>query len=216
MRMIKSLSLLLLIFCIAGCEKTESFNNTEDKVGNSRVTRFPVFDMEGEEYVVLLKGGTYTEPGVKAHEGTTEIPVTTTGSVNTNVAGVYVLTYSAVNKDGFAASVSRTVIVTPGTEVPGTDLSGHYDYVGSSTFTATVTKLGNGAYITDNAWSGLTVIPMIFFSLDGLSITVPDQTTGYGGANGTGTYTPATGRLVFVLNLTDQSISNSTRTWQRQ
>lgn len=214
--MIKSLGLFVLIFCIAGCEKTETFNNTEDKVGNSRVTKFPVFEMKGEEYVVLLKGGTYTEPGVKAFEGTTEIPVTTTGSVNTAVPGIYVLNYSAVNKDGFAANITRTVIVTPAPEVPGTDLSGKYDYVGSSTFTATVTKLGNGAYITDNAWSGLTVIPMIFISLDGESVTVPEQTTGFGAANGTGTYNTGTKRLVFVLNLTDAGVLNSTRTWQRQ
>jgi hypothetical protein len=216
MRIIKSLSLLVLVFSVFGCEKTETFDNTEDKVGISHVTRFPVFDMKGEEYVVILKGGTYTEPGVKAHEGAAEIPVTTTGSVNTNVAGVYVLNYSAVNKDGFAANVSRTVIVTPGPEIPGTDLSGKYDYVGSSTFTATVTKLGDGAYRTDNAWSGLTVIPMIFFSQNGQTITVPDQTTGFGAANGTGTYSTSTNRLVFVLNLPDAGVSNSTRTWQRQ
>jgi len=216
MRIIKSLSLLVLIFCIASCEKTETFNNTEDEVGISRVTRFPVFDMSGEEYVVLLKGTPYTEPGVKAHEGTTEIPVTTTGSVNKDVPGVYVLTYSAVNKDGFAASVTRTVIITPAPEIPGTDLSGKYDYVGSSTFTATVTKLGDGAYMTDNAWSGLTVIPIIFFSQNGETVTVPDQTTGFGAANGTGTYSNSTKRLVFVLNLVDAGVLNSTRTWQRQ
>jgi hypothetical protein len=216
MRIIKFLIIAALFIPFAGCEKTETFNNTEDQVGSSRVTRFPVFQVKGDQYVVIRQGSTFTEPGVKAFEGTTELQVTTSGTVNTAASGIYVLNYSAVNKDGFSASASRTVIVIPGAETPGSDLSGKYNYIGSSTFQATVTKLGEATYRTDNAWSGLTVIPIIFISLDGKAVTVPLQTTGFGRASGTGTYNPTTKRLVFSLNLLDQGISNSARTWEKQ
>ena len=200
---------------VVACNK-DNIHNTEDQVGISRVTHFAVFQMSGSEYMSVVKGSTFTDPGVKAVEGSTEIPVTVTGSVNTNQTGLYILTYSATNKDGFSATTTRTVVVIAAHEMPGVDLSGKYDYVGSSTYTSTVTKVAEGTYTTDNAWSGLTVIPLVFVSLDGLTLSIPNQATAYGPALGTGTYNPATKRLVYTISLTAQGISNSNRTWQRQ
>jgi hypothetical protein len=70
-------------------------------------------------------GGTFTDPGIIATEGGADIPYTTDGSVNTGEVGVYDLTYTAVNKDGFPASLTRTVIIYS-TESSGAanDLSG--------------------------------------------------------------------------------------------
>jgi hypothetical protein len=210
-----SVFLLAAAFMWMSCNK-DTTNNTEDRVGISRVTHFATFEMQGNEFMSLVKGTAFTEPGIKAFEAGAEIPVTTTGSVNVNQPGIYVLTYSATNKDNFTATTKRTVVVISGHETPGVDLSGKYDYVGSSTYTSTVTKVAEGTYTTDNSWSGLTVIPIIFTSLDGLTISVPNQSTGFGPAFGTGTYNPATKRLVYTLSLPSQNISNSNRTWQRQ
>jgi hypothetical protein len=213
-KIISFLSIASLIL-VASCNK-DKINNTADRVGISRVTHFATFTMTGPSIMSIVQGTAFVEPGIKAYQGTTEIPVTTTGTVNSNTPGIYVLTYSATNTDGFSATTTRTVIVLSAHEVPGTDLSGKYDYVGSSTYTSTVTKVAEGTYTTDNAWSGATIIPIIFVSLDGLTISIPNQTTGFGPANGTGTYTPATKRLVYRISLPSQGISNSARTWQRQ
>ena len=104
-------SLLAVLF--VACNKDE-IHNTEDQVGISRVTHFAVLQMSGPAYMSIVKGSTFTDPGVKAYEGSNEIPVTITGSVNTDETGLYVLTYSATNKDGFPATATRTVVVIAG------------------------------------------------------------------------------------------------------
>jgi hypothetical protein len=172
--------------------------------------------MSGSEYMSVVKGSTFTDPGVKAFEGSNEIPVTVTGSVNTNETGLYILTYSATNTDGFSATTTRTVVVIASNELPDVDLSGKYDYVGSSTYTSTVTKVAEGTYTTDNAWSGATVIPLVFVSLDGATISIPDQSTAYGAASGTGTYNGGTGKLVYTISIPSQGLNNINRNWQRQ
>jgi hypothetical protein len=213
----KLFSIVILSFLIAFCScNKDEIHNTDTKVGISDVTFYPIFTMSGSPYISVVQGTAYTEPGVTAKEGGTTINVTTTGSVNKDQPGLYTITYSATNKDGFVATTSRTVVVIPAHEAPGVDLSGKYDYVGSSTYTATVTKVAEGVYTTDNAWSGATTIPIVFTSVDGLTISVPLQNTPYGRASGTGTYNPTTKRLVYTLSLLDVGIDNSNRTWQRQ
>ncbi|HTM91046.1 MAG TPA: immunoglobulin-like domain-containing protein [Flavisolibacter sp.] len=214
MKKIIPLIIIIVGFGFSSCEKDE-IHNTDTKVGISDVTVYPVLTMAGSPYVSIVQGGTYTEAGVTAKEGTSTIDVTTTGSVNTGQPGLYVITYSATNKDGFPATVSRTVVVLSAHENAGVDLSGKYDYVAGG-YTSTVTKVAEGVYTTDNVWNAATIIPVVFISLDGLTISVPNQNTGYGPIFGTGTYNPATKRLVYTLNLPNYGISNSNRNWQKQ
>lgn len=208
------LFIIILGLAFSSCEKDE-IRNTDTKVGISDVTVYPVLTMAGDPFVSVVKGGTYTDAGATAKEGTATINVTTTGSVNTSQPGLYVITYSATNKDGFAASVSRTVVVIPSNESPGVNLAGKYDYVNGG-YTSTVTKVAEGVYTTDNSWSAATIIPLVFVSVDGLTISVPNQSTGFGPVFGTGTYNPATKRLVYTLSIPNFGISNSNRNWQRQ
>ena len=214
MKKIIPLIIIVLAFGFSSCKKDE-IHNTDTKVGISDVTVYPVLTMAGSPYVSIVQGGTYTEAGVTAKEGTSTIDVTTTGSVNTSQPGLYVITYSATNKDGFPATVLRTVVVLSAHENPGVDLSGKYDYVAGG-YTSTVTKVAEGVYTTDNVWNAATIIPIVFVSLDGLTISVPNQSTGYGPIFGTGTYNPATKRLVYTLSLSNYGISNSNRNWQKQ
>src|SRR5690348_12635645 len=103
----------LIICCAVGfssCKKDE-IHNTDTKVGVSDVTIYPTFQMTGSKVISIVKGSAYTEPGVTAKEGTANLTVTTTGSVNKDQPGLYTLTYSATNKDGFSANVTRTVVV---------------------------------------------------------------------------------------------------------
>jgi hypothetical protein len=209
------LPILVAFIAVTGCNKKDHFVDNENNVGSSRVTYFALLTLKGDPYMSVVKGGTFTDPGATATEKGTPINVTTSGTVNTSTPGLYILTYSAVNKDGFAATTTRTVAVIGAHEVPGTDISGTYDYVGSSVYEATFTKVAEGMYTADNCWSGATTIPCVFTTLDGVTISVPNQSTAFGPLNGSGTLSP-TGLLTFSLNLPAQGVSNSTRKWQKQ
>src|SRR5690349_17818336 len=108
MKNIKYLCLVLLITTafFFGCERVL------DTEGISRVTSFPTFQMQGDEIVTVMTGGTFTDPGVTTVEGyavtstvrgsTYVVPgktqptdvVYSSGAVNTEIPGIYVITYS--------------------------------------------------------------------------------------------------------------------------
>jgi len=168
---------IFLLTVLASCNKEDDFDYPQDTVGHSRVTYFPVLTMAGSTVMSIVKGATFTDPGVKATEGGATITVTVTGTVNTATVGLYELTYSATNKDGFPATVTRIVIVIPEEEKPGVDLSGEYLPIGGAPANASITKMDKGIYYTTNCWGGgsLAVIPAYFISTDGATVTLPLQ-----------------------------------------
>ena len=99
----------LLLFCglvgLWGCEKT-----TE---GLTKVTYYVNFEMNGDDPMLVSVGSSFADPGVVAKEG--EEDVTASVIVNSNVdaskIGLYSVSYSAANADGFSSSAKRTVIV---------------------------------------------------------------------------------------------------------
>ena len=217
MRIIKLFLSIAVLFSIVSCEKTEHINNTEDKIGISRVTRFPTFSMEGDRYISIVKGGTFTDPGATAKEGDADLPVTISGAVDASTVGVYDLVYSATNKDGFSSSVTRTIAVLPEAEQAGVDIAGSYANTGAFTYTATIQKLAPGFYIADNVWGGgsAAIIASYIITTDGVNWILPLNTlTGYGRVEGTATLN-ATGDLTYIVSLLDQGLSNSTRKWKK-
>ena len=215
---IKFLLLLVLALPFAACEKTEKPDNTEDRVGISRVTFFPVFTLNGEEYMSIVKGGTFTDPGATAKEGSTALTVQKTGTVDVNTVGVYEIVYSATNKDGFSSSVTRTVAVLPAAEQPGVNISGKYANTGSFSYVATMTKLAPGFYHVDNVWGGgsAAIIAAYVLTVDGANLELPISTLSpYGRVRGTGTLNAA-GDLTYIIDLMDQGLSGSTRKWKKQ
>ncbi len=140
-------SLLAVLF--VACNKDE-IHNTEDQVGISRVTHFPVLTLNGDRYMTIEAGGTFTDPGIVATEGGVDIPYTTDGSVNTGEVGVYDITYTAINKDGFPASLTRTVVVySTETSAAANDLSGTYVRTLNGV-ESTWTKIAPGVYTVYN------------------------------------------------------------------
>jgi hypothetical protein len=118
------LNILILIFLVAflaGCKKELTSE------GVSRQTFYVTFDLTKGPLVINPKGTAFVDPGFKAMEGTSDVTskVKIDGSVNVNKVGLYTLTYSATNSDGFSASVSRSVIVYD-PAAPTTDLTGSY------------------------------------------------------------------------------------------
>lgn len=110
----------------AGCRKIET--------GLTDITYFAVIELEGANPYVINLGDNYSEPGFTAILNGSDISsnVTVGSNVNTSVPGIYSVTYTAVNEDGFSSSVSRAVYVLN---------PGGIDNVYSS-----YTRIGNTAY----------------------------------------------------------------------
>jgi hypothetical protein len=210
----KNKFLYCLIPCLAwmmvSCNKNDIVAN-ESQVGISRVTYYATVTMNGNPYMSVVYGSIYTDPGATATEKGKPIAVTTSGTVNTSQVGIYIITYTAVNADGFAASATRYVAVLPSPELPGVDISGSYYYVPTGANNSTVAKVAPGFYTTTNLWSNLTTIPAMFISVNGTTLTIPNQNTAFGPMFGTGTLTA--GALNYTVTLTAQGISNSIRRW---
>lgn len=217
MRVFKIL-ILIMAMAMIGCEKTEEINNTEDRIGASRVTRFPSFTMNGDRYMSIVVGQTFTDPGVTAKEGTTDLAVQTAGTVDASTVGFYDIVYTATNKDGFSSSVTRTIAVLPAAEQPGANISGSYANTGSFAYTAVMQKLAPGFYVVDNVWGGgsAAVIAAYVISLDGQNLLLPvSEISPYGRLQGTGVYDPGTGNLTYTISLLDLGVSNSVRKWKK-
>lgn len=180
MKQISQLIFLSIIIVLAACNK-EDIKNTDTKVGISRVTNFPIVALKGERYVTISVGGTYTEAGVDATEAGAAIPVTTAGSVNTTTPGIYTLTYSALNKDGFSASVVRTVAVySTDASAAANDLSGNYARTSNGSI-STWTKLAPGVYKVFNPGGAPgTNVTVIVINPTGFTIKIPEQPIGDG------------------------------------
>ena len=75
--------------------------------------------------VIVPLNGTYEPDGIATENGE-EIPITIDGAedVNVNQVGIYNVTYTATNVDGFQGNASQTVIVHD-PSIVGTDVSGN-------------------------------------------------------------------------------------------
>lgn len=100
-------------------------DSTEDP---SFVTYYVDFDMKGSDIETVELGKPYVEPGVtvkeKGEDITSKMKVTGVEDIDVNRVGLYRITYTAQNVDGYAKSISRTVLVYDPT-FP-TDISGSY------------------------------------------------------------------------------------------
>lgn len=126
----KKISTFITLFAIAfmfnACE-------TDDTSDISDVTNFAVFELAGDQQILLAKGSEYVEPGAVAFEAGESVEVATNISTglyrglpfSTDVSDSYTVSYSAVNQDGFLASAGRTLVVGEEGDLV-TDLSGVY------------------------------------------------------------------------------------------
>lgn len=125
MKKIIVLSFLVMVF-LASCTQKDVIEN-DTQVGISKITHYITYTLNGGPTIVFPKGSAYVDPGYVALEGTKDVTtkVTTKGTVDGNTVGLYNLTYSAVNSDGYSSSAKRTVIIYD-PSAPTTDLGGNY------------------------------------------------------------------------------------------
>lgn len=147
--MILAMPLLL----ITGCRK-----DTTEGVSQTVKVSYPEITLNGNALVIVATGATYTDAGAKLKDDITGAITDiqpTDNPVNTAVPGLYVVTFSASNANGFETSVSRLVAVT--------SVAGTINRQGTYRRTATgvncyITKLADGVYEVKNpgGFSGST------------------------------------------------------------
>lgn len=146
-----------------------SCNDSKDELTDSRLTYYVKLDMQGDAFVQVPIGSTYTDAGCTAtmngEDATSRIITTGLDAIDTNTAGLYTVTYSAINADGFPASVSRTVAVcdpTITTDISGTwtTQTGTYRLYGGTTntpfagYTCKIQKAAPGIFSVSDFFAG--------------------------------------------------------------
>jgi len=172
-------TVLLILVGVASCKK--------DSKGVSGITNYIVYEMKGDEAMTIAVGDPFTDPGVVAHEGEEDVTSKTkvSGTVDTNTPGVYTLTYTTTNKDGYSSSVRRYVGVV--TDAAGKmDISGKYKRNAGVFGTATIVKTKySGLYINDNP-GGIVIDPgtnevyIYMFQTEPGVVSAPSQSSSVG------------------------------------
>lgn len=92
-----------------------SCNDDNDELTDSRLTKYVVLEVQGDEFVALPLGTKYVDAGCKAtldgQDAASRLVTEGVNEVDENTIGFYEISYSAVNDDGFPISASRTVCV---------------------------------------------------------------------------------------------------------
>ena len=169
-----SLMLGMSVFSLTSC------NDDKDELTDSRLTYYVNLEMQGDAFVQVPIGTSYTDAGCTAtmngQDVTSRIMTDGLDEIDVNTAGLYEVTYSAINDDGYPASVSRTVAVCdPSIE---TDLSGTWEtQAGTQRIykEATITPFAGFTCKIKKAAPGI-------FSVSDFFAGYYDQRAGYGGS----------------------------------
>ena len=121
-------TILYSLFLILAFPLLVACNDDDDQLSDSRVTYYPVLTVQGDEFVIVPIGSSYTDEGCTAtlqgEDYSSHVEASGISDIDTNQAGLYYVTYTAVNADGYSVSASRTVAVCDPSIT--TDLSGSY------------------------------------------------------------------------------------------
>jgi Domain of unknown function (DUF5011) len=142
--------ILLIVSGAISCNKYD-FNYPPDMVGESTVVYYPIIvtNATNDTRVQYInKGDSYVDSGATATLNNIPSPYTTDGKVDPSTPGVYVLTYTAANPQGFTATDFRTVVVMDN-DIAANDFSGTYTR-SSNGSTSTWTLLSPGIYSLEN------------------------------------------------------------------
>lgn len=184
----------MAIAFLVSCSEKDMIDNNE-QVGISKITNYAILTLKGDEYATVPKGTDYTDPGATALAGGVAVTVTTSGTIDKNTPGVYIVTYTAVNKDGFSASTKRFVVVySTDASAAANDFSGSYARFPNLSI-AVWTKIAPGVYKVFNPGGAPgTNLTVIVFNQTGLSIHIPTQEASDGSitSSSTETYTDST------------------------
>ena len=188
------------------CATNSCKDSAEDP---SVVTYFAELTLNGDEFIKLSVGDTYTEPGYTATEGENDITdkVIVSGTVDTSVGNFYNLTYSVANTDGFSVSATRQVMVVDPNNFASAYLS--ETAIGTRHYTdapVVISDNGDGTYTIDDLlggfqWYGLNpgFEPTYDFHAEAIITLNADNTIG--------SYDPATGVITLKIGYAGDTLS---------
>lgn len=152
------ISLIGAITLLSSCSK----DTTE---GKTFITYYPTLSLEGETFIVLAKGSEYQEPGYEAilngKDVTNDVKVN--HNINKDKSGLYTITYTIANADGFGKSSARQILVIdmndPVEGLYKTTLESHRMASGTRTdygkeFDLYILSNGNGTYTINDMLGG--------------------------------------------------------------
>ena len=163
-----------------GCKKIE--NQTPSKI--VKVT-YPGIVLKGDEGVTINVGDAYTDAGATLTDDITGAVTDITGDasgVDVNTEGLYFVTFTAANANGYETTIVRPVAVTGVSDA--FDISGEYlNAVRGGT--ANLTKISRGLFKSDNVNGGGSSLGSIYMMVKtDLSLDVPLQYSMDGGFTG--------------------------------
>ncbi|MEL0652931.1 immunoglobulin-like domain-containing protein [Algibacter sp. TI.3.09] len=164
-------SILCLSIVLASC--------SEARLIESEITIFPSFEID-EVYSTIQTGSSFTDSGVKALAGETELDFTTSGTVDTSTPGVYKLSYAATNSDGFDGTAFKYVtVVDDPAIIAANDLSGTYFAGNDPSRVMTVVKIADGRYEADDILPNNS-IKVFMIQISETELIIPRQSSGFG------------------------------------
>ncbi len=147
----KQITKLLILFAIPALFITGCKKETTADVSKSVKVSYPEIILNGEDLIIIPVGTTYTDAGAKLKDdisgAITDIqPVSST--VNTAQPGLYLVTFSAVNANGFETTATRLVAVT---SVTAGTINRQGTYLRTVTgINCFITKMAEGVYKLKN------------------------------------------------------------------
>lgn len=195
--------LIAMGFIFSSCEK--------DSLGVSKIVTYPTIAVKGDVALTIPIGGTFVDQGCLVKEGELDLSnkAVITGSVNSSVAGVYVIkyTYKAPGKiypEDSLELIARRYIGVINSSVATMDISGTYRRNAAAQGYAVMKKLSYpGLYLNNNPGgatstgtaTGASVnnIFIYVFHISPTSLVVPSQDTSVGEFACTGAVYDATG-----------------------
>ncbi len=181
----------------------------------------PVVTLNGSSDMTVSLQGTYTDPGATADDNKDgAITPTISGSVNTNLKGVYEITYTATDAAGNSASVTRKVtVVNDADGMNGTYACAIGTYSYTQSIAASTTRNNRIIFGKFGDYAGNTGI---YADVVGVNVDIPSQTAimvGNPATNrtfaGTGTKTGSTLSLSYS-ETTSAGVNNYVETMVKQ
>lgn len=166
-KVIYSAVLAMAALIMASCEK--------ESEGLTRTTYYPILTLEGDQTIILDKGGSFVEPGYSANLNGEDVTdkVSVVSNIDASTSGIYSVTYSIKNEDGFASNATRKIIVLDSND----PIEGIYNASAESF------RLYNGATVYyGNEFSFLVINEGSSYKFEDLFGGYYSQRAGYGSA----------------------------------
>lgn len=177
---------LALLGGVTGCE------DETDEISKTVTVSYPKITLKDGEFTSIPVGGQFTDPGAVLTDdisGAQSDIEAAESDIDVTKPGLYFVTYSAANANGFETTVQRPVAVT--SVDSAIDLSGIYNRAATDV-EITVKKVANGLYVIDNvggvAPPSDAVLPVYMVHTSPTEISIPPQLVpnGYGTLDCTG------------------------------